>query len=582
VSRRAFFVGALVIFAAATALRTAWLRADPPTFDSVGVVWHDEGAWTHNARNQALWGVWRTDQWNPVFVAPVFTALEYVAFREFGVGIWQARTVSVAAGLLALACFIAGLAAAAGRRAALIGGALLATDYVFVMWNRAALMESTMTALIVVGWAAYAVSERRPLWGGVAGAAAVLAWFTKASAAFFIGALMLDAMATLALGHSHALRARLGIAAPAPEARRAAWLTLAGLAITAGVIIIAFVLPHWSEYRFYNWQTSVMRKPDYDLKHILDRASWLPIVQGFFSRMWLVLLGAAVGLAGVVARWRTAKPAERLLVLWVLVGLLELVVHDSGNDRRYVMFIPALIALASMLAGSNAPALPPALAAAGTIARWLAVPLVLLLGYLVAGSAVRLAFLDEIGAGRLHHTVWVSAALSGVAVLWLQWRWTATVGWLAHRRLTARTATVLLAVALTWNVTEYARWAMRRTHLNYQASVDVGARLPAGTLVQGILANGLSLENRIHPIFIGNGFGNYADRLQRDDVRYILTYVSPAIGYETPRGLIKDMLDSYANWRIVTTFDVTPFDGRHATDRAALIDKNGSSRSNAR
>ena len=39
------------------------------------------------------------------------------------------------------------------------------------------------------------------------------------------------------------------------------------------------------------------------------------------------------------------RPAERLLVLWVLIGLLELVVHDSGNERRYVMFIPALIAL---------------------------------------------------------------------------------------------------------------------------------------------------------------------------------------------------------------------------------------------
>ena len=48
---------------------------------------------------------------------------------------------------------------------ALIGGALLATNYVFVMWNRAALMESTMTAFIVASWAAYALAERRPAAG---------------------------------------------------------------------------------------------------------------------------------------------------------------------------------------------------------------------------------------------------------------------------------------------------------------------------------------------------------------------------------------------------------------------------------
>ena len=48
---------------------------------SVGIVWHDEGAWVHNARNRALWGTWRTDDWNPVFIAPVFTALEYASFE---------------------------------------------------------------------------------------------------------------------------------------------------------------------------------------------------------------------------------------------------------------------------------------------------------------------------------------------------------------------------------------------------------------------------------------------------------------------------------------------------------------------
>ncbi len=78
-SRPRFALAVLAILVTAVTVRTLWLRADPPT-TSVGIVWHDEGAWTHNARNLALWGELRTDNWNPVYIAPVFTALEYGSF----------------------------------------------------------------------------------------------------------------------------------------------------------------------------------------------------------------------------------------------------------------------------------------------------------------------------------------------------------------------------------------------------------------------------------------------------------------------------------------------------------------------
>ena len=149
---RLFLVALLIALAAGGALRTLWLTADPPTHATVGIVWHDEGAWVHNARNRVLWGTWRTDNWNPMFIAPVFTGLEYAAFSQFGVGTWQARTVSVAAGLISILFLAAGLAAGSGRRAASFGAVMLATNYVFVMWNRAALMEPQNTALIVVSW----------------------------------------------------------------------------------------------------------------------------------------------------------------------------------------------------------------------------------------------------------------------------------------------------------------------------------------------------------------------------------------------------------------------------------------------
>ena len=559
----------LIVLAAAAALRCAWLTADPPTQPAVGIIWHDEGAWVHNARNRALWGTWRTDEWNPVFVAPVFTALEYGAFRAFGVGTWQARTVPVASGLLAVVFLYAGLAALAGRRAALIGGALLATNYVFVMWNRAALMESTMTACIVASWAAYAFAERRPAAGLLAGAAVVLAWFTKAAAAFFVAALVLDAATTMILSWSARARRLSGLDEPSAAAFRAACWTLGGVTAAGAVILAAFVLPYWSEYQFYNWQMSVTRKPAYTLRALMDRASWLPIVHDFFTRMWLVTSVAALGLTTIVLKWRAARPAERLLVLWVLLGLAELVVHDAGNERRYLMFIPALVALAALVLG-RAGAVAPRAGDVGQFSRWLALPIVFLLAYLVIGSLLRLAVLGEIG-----HGVRFSAALAAVAGLLIAWRWRAICEWLARQQITAHAALALTVIAVVGDLVQYGQWAVSRTYENHRASIELGRVLPPGTLVHGKLANGLSLENRIRPIFVGRGFGNYEDRTTRDDVRYILTYIAPSLGYESQRQnpVIKDVLDAYPNRSIIMTFDVA--ETATGRDRAALIDKFG-------
>jgi hypothetical protein len=118
---------------------------------------------------------------------------------------------------------------------------------------------------------------------------------------------------------------------------------------------------------------------------------------------------------------------------------------------------------------------------------------------------------------------------------------------------------------------QFGQWALGRTYKNYEASIAIGEILPPGTLVHGKLANGLSLENRIRPIFVGREFGNYEDRRRRDDVRYILTYIAPKIGQEG--SVILDVLEAYPDRTIIKTFDVAETAAGH--DQAALIDKFG-------
>lgn len=541
-------------------MRGLFPTADPPWNPSVGVVWHDEGAWVHNARNKVLFGDWRQDNWNPVYIAPVFTAAEYLSFSAFGVGVWQARLVSEVAGFLSVVLLALGVRRLGGNLAGLIAGGLLATNFVYVMYNRAAIMEALMTALIVCAWYCSTRTARAPIWGAAAGVMATLAFFTKAAAAFYVGALVLLAVARL-----FSLPPTIP---PKGGSYRVAVWTLAGLAISFAIVAALFVIPHWGDYRFYNWQMSVTRKPSYDVASLMTRLSWFPIVHDIFSRMWLALALGLVGAWGVAARWRSAPDGERLLLLWVAVGSLELLIHDVGNERRFVFLIPALVALASLVLARGA-LLPPEAAPLPRRRLLLLSPLLLYSGYVLLGPVARVPFLDAVYAHVLRWPVRLAAAGAVALTVALIAAWPRSERALTRVAWTPAMAAVVLVVAMGWNAGQFVHWAAGRTYKNYEASVALGRALPPGTLVQGKLANGLALENRIRPVFIGHEFGNYADRKERWDVRYILTYTDPRIGYEGSQ--IEDVLAAYPGWRIIMTFDVAETPSGH--DTAALIEK---------
>jgi 4-amino-4-deoxy-L-arabinose transferase-like glycosyltransferase len=555
----------VIVAAVAVALRALFPAADPPWNPSVGIVWHDEGAWVHNARNRALYGSWLVDHdaWNPLFIAPVFTALEYASFAVFGVGVRQARLVSEVAGLVSVLLLALGVRRVAGGPAGLIAGALLATNYVYVMYNRAALMETPMVAFMVAAWYCYVRAQDRPAWGIAAGVCALLAFFTKAAAAFFVAALGIDALLSV-------LRRASDLETAAE--RRAGMFTLGGLAAAGAVALAAFVGPNWASYRFYNWQISVTRKPTYGLGALMDRASWFPILHDLFTRMWFAIVVAITGALTWLGRWRLLSAPERLLLLWMGLGAIELVLHDVGNERRFIFFIPAIVAVAAIVLGGRKEGAPAALARIPRQRTLLAAPLVLFACYVTAGGIARVFFLYEIRPG-----VRIAAACAVLATIALYATWPRVPRWMARQRWSTRAAFAVTLLVCAGDLIQYVQWAAGRTYKNYEASLALGQALPPGTAVHGKLANGLALENQIRPVFVGRGFGNYDDRKQRDDVRYILTYVEPRVGYEGP--VIQDVLDAYPQRRIIMTFDVAETTGGH--DRAALIDKFGRAKDRA-
>ncbi len=65
---------------------------------------------------------------------------------------------------------------------------------------------------------------------------------------------------------------------------------LLGATAAAGIVaLVAFVLPNWTDYRFYNWQMSVTRKPSYGLRSLVDRVHVVPGAARHFTRMWFAV-----------------------------------------------------------------------------------------------------------------------------------------------------------------------------------------------------------------------------------------------------------------------------------------------------
>ncbi|HEX6210154.1 MAG TPA: glycosyltransferase family 39 protein [Methylomirabilota bacterium] len=542
----------------AFALRVAFPLADPPWREPIGITWHDEGVWAHNARNKALWGGWRQDEWNPMFVSPVFTGLEYLVFAVAGVGLWQARLVSMIAGALSVLGLAIGLRARADRAPAAAAGALLlAVNYTWVMYGRVALLEAAMVALLVAAWAWYA--RARSWQGGLAaGLLALLAFFTKASAAFFLVALGLDCLWTLAPAW------RRGRWTPVGPAEVTAAATLGTLAAGTALAIAIFVAPYWDEYAFYNLQVYGARRAAPGLDALVDRASWFPVIHGFFTRHWLLTAAAFAGALRIVCRHKQSLPGDRLLVLWLVLGSAELVMHDLGNERRYVFLIPPMAALAALLL-VEARELAPAWLTGGPRGRLLRVlPLVLPGAYVLAGSVSRTFFLPDISL-----SVRTGAAAAAVLTLAVVAGWPRLAPVLRRARWSAAAAWLAVAVIAAGDLARFARWAAGRTYRNYEASLAVGRVLPAGTPVQGKLANGLALDNRIRPLFIGPGFGNFADRHDRPDVQWILTYDRPRLGYEG--AVIREVLEALPGWTVELSFPVAETPG--GDDRAVLIRK---------
>ncbi len=329
----------ILLLCASLVVRLGWLEADAATTLSwSGAVFTDEGLYSHTPRNAALFGTWRTNEWDDRLVSPLHSGLTYGVFRAFGIGYIQLRMVSVVQSTIALALLWWVLRRDLGERIAALGVALWGLDYFWFQYSRLGLLEPGMVLwLVVAAWSWRRSIDSHHAWATVAGLVAGIAWVWKSLALIFVPA---PVLALLLIGASE-----LSAGGGPKRGWIGAWY-LAGFGSVMIVYGMVWYLPHRSELAAYNQFYGADRMPESVQE--LGAALWQNLRSRYIWGQTPVIVGAAlVGVVRALHDWRHRKisPTVALSLTWLLCGLALLVMPYSP-PRYYTLLLPPLICLA--------------------------------------------------------------------------------------------------------------------------------------------------------------------------------------------------------------------------------------------
>ena len=352
--------GAALLIVLLVFVRAAWLDSDAyARLSWSSALLTDEGFYLHNARNLVLFHHFRTDDFNNALIMPLLHFLQVAVFTVFGVGAVQARSISVVGSLLTLLVFFHALRRAFSPRVAWTGLLLLGLDPVFTLYNRLALMDTPACLPLVCAFYAWVRSQEKPdragtKWLLVCGACLGLAYTVRGLAAVIVPV----PLVLLLLPVLRQWRERK------QSPNFSSLLTfLAGLAVVLGVYFFAWYLPHHQELAavnaYYLHHQLIPRNSHVLLTNIQTAlVSWHRGVVPFLLKHSpvLFLLGGAEIAANFVATANTSEQEQRIetqnsayyLAGWFLILLIFVSTVDYAPSRYYVLFYPALAALAAL------------------------------------------------------------------------------------------------------------------------------------------------------------------------------------------------------------------------------------------
>jgi hypothetical protein len=517
VQKRLYLFTFVLILILATLLRIYSLEADAPINLSLVRGLTTDGPTTiAAARSKIHFDTWvpETRVYNSYSSFPLMSWLAYSIFYFLDVGYWQANFVSVITGLLSVAMFTAFSARHFGRRMALLTALFLATNYVYVMYNRIPMVYTTLNLAIGIALYCWGSGIRRSVWlfGSILISLLSIFFLKLAGIAFFM-ATVASLLILVGRGKS---------ALPRRFSLPVVFLSLTALCFIA-VASFFFLAPQPMEQlaqyarefrgRTFNPAHGGLENIRFAVQAMLQ----FGIYSSFFARMVpLFILSYGYLLyrgSQLFSINRRMLPASELIILLYLLFTTLLLMAVRSEPLRYMTLLIPPMSMLSALA----------------LDRWLErdhavlpvpfnrfFPVYLQLAsvyflYQLLAAAVKLfnalrlqtgvadvrLILDGATRFTLLFFALLPATLMTIAVLWwiLQAKQTSIP--LPPIRTRVYIALFFIAASVSSDFYQYFTWARAPQFTLVQASRQIAHYLPESAVLGGPYANVLSLENRL-------------------------------------------------------------------------------------
>ena len=475
-------------------------------------IWTDEGFYAHNARNQVLFGKAEQDGFNNYNLSPVLHAIQVVVFTQFGVGLIQARLISIIASLLTCGCLYAGVRNDFGPRAAAFSLMLLGLESSFILYNRLGLMESLGTLVIALTY--YLWTLDRPWSRFLSGFIAAAAFAVKTTFLIFLPA---PVIAVVLLNRMD-LKSICRILLP----------YVCGAGAFFVIYYMAWLGIHGSEVaRMNNFYRTMQSQPrSFNQLLWMIRRGFIGYHFGFLQRMEtrstvflnLALLGSTWSLFKVMPIGKSKSDLlieglhKRLLmhIVCLAAGILFIFVSRYAPSRYFLVFHVSAAVVGGVLL-SRFTDVVKAIREIVWLQRAMFV-LVFLFGYHVLLPLYNIPELK-----KYSELLGILTALS-VTVIAIRFR-----SGLSKQL----TPAFITAVFLLTSLGQYTAWFVTRRHETLQASRWLSGQVGDNAVVAGDWAPnlGFGTKLRLPPVF--KGLANDYHPIQTLNVDYVLTGRTP-------------------------------------------------------
>jgi 4-amino-4-deoxy-L-arabinose transferase-like glycosyltransferase len=475
-------------------------------------IWTDEGFYAHNARNQVLFGKAEQDGFNNYNLSPVLHAIQVIVFTQFGVGLIQARLISIIASLLTCGFLYAGVRNDFGPRAAAFSLMLLGLESSYILYNRLGLMESLGTLVIALAY--YLWTLDRPWSKFLSGFIAAAAFAVKTTFLIFLPAPVI----ALIIINKRDLRAIASSTLP----------YLLGAAAFFGLYYGTWLGVHGAEVaRMNNFYRTMQSQPrSFNQLLWMIRRAVIGYHFGFLQRMEtrstvflnLALVGSIWSLFKVMPIGKSKSDEviegihKRLLmhIVCLAAGILFIFVSRYAPSRYFLVFHVSAAVVGGVLL-SRFTDVVKAIREIVWLQRAMFV-LVFLFGYHV--------LLPLFNVPELKKYSELLAVLTAMSVTVIAFRFRSGLS----KQLTPA---IITAVFLVTSLGQYTAWFLTRRHETLQASQWLTAQVGPNAIVAGDWAPNLGFGSklRLPPVF--KGLANDDDPIQALNVDFVLTGRTP-------------------------------------------------------